>query len=33
MMDYAVNVERNSPREAAQAWMARNRAVVDRWLE
>ena len=31
-MDYAVNVDKKSPREAAQAWMARNRSIVDAWF-
>ncbi|MDQ3261044.1 MAG: glycine/betaine ABC transporter substrate-binding protein, partial [Pseudomonadota bacterium] len=30
-MDYSVNVEGKSPREAALDWMQRNRAVVDGW--
>jgi glycine betaine/proline transport system substrate-binding protein len=31
-MDYLVNVEGMTPREAARAWMARHRTVVDGWL-
>jgi glycine betaine/proline transport system substrate-binding protein len=31
-MDYAVNVDKKSPRETAEMWMARNRFIVDAWF-
>jgi glycine betaine/proline transport system substrate-binding protein len=31
-MDYAVNVERLTPRDAARRWMARNPAMVEAWF-
>ena len=31
-MDYAVNVDRLDPREAARQWMERNRDTVSRWF-
>ncbi|HSD61915.1 MAG TPA: glycine betaine ABC transporter substrate-binding protein, partial [Burkholderiales bacterium] len=31
-MDYAVNVEKKSPAEAAKAWMSANAATVDGWF-
>ena len=31
-MDYAVNVEKKTPREAARIWMAANHAVVEEWF-
>lgn len=32
-MDYAVNVEKKTPREAARIWMAANHAVVEDWFK
>lgn len=31
-MDYLVNVEKKTPREAAKAWMEKNRQQVDAWF-
>ena len=31
-MDYAVNVDKKSPHEAARAWMEANTARVERWF-
>jgi glycine betaine/proline transport system substrate-binding protein len=31
-MDYAVNVDKLEPREAARQWMERNRDAVSRWF-
>jgi ABC-type proline/glycine betaine transport system substrate-binding protein len=32
MASYLVNKENMTPREAARAWMAGHRAMVDEWL-
>ena len=32
-MDYAVNMDREDPREAARRWMARNQSVVEEWFK
>lgn len=31
-MDYALNVDKKTPREAAAAWMEKNSATVERWF-
>jgi glycine betaine/proline transport system substrate-binding protein len=32
-MDYMVNVQKMTPRDAARGWMQNNARAVDRWFE